>query len=69
VYNTVNSSSGLPVSADIQVIVGPTHCLELMKQPYNSAHINVGKRSHSHETNIIKLVKNSVQLDKEIIVY
>jgi hypothetical protein len=36
-----------------------------MKQPYNNAHINFGKSSHSHDTNIIKPVKNS----EEIIVY
>jgi len=64
-HNTVNSSSSLPFSADIRAIVRTIHCLELMKQPYNSAHINLGKRSHSHDTNIVKPIKNS----EEIIVY
>ena len=46
-HNTVNNSSRFPVSADIQAIVRPIHCIELMKQPYN--------RSHSHDKNIILL--------------
>lgn len=61
-HNTVNSSFRIPVSADIHAIVRPIHCLELMKKPYNSAHINLGKRSNSHDTNIIKLFKNGVKL-------
>ena len=63
-HNIVNSSSRFPVSADIQAIVRPIHCLELMKQAYNSAHITLGKRSHSHDTNIILVVKNSVKLNE-----
>ena len=64
-HNTVNNSSRLPVLADIQAIIRPMQCLELMKHPCNNAHINLGKSSNSHDTNIIKPVKNS----GEIIVY
>jgi len=61
-HNTVNNSSRVPVLADIQAIVRLLHCLELTKQPYNSAHINLGKRSHFRDTNIIKPVKNSEEI-------
>ena len=54
-HSTVNNSSRFPVSADIRAIIRPIHCLELMKQPFNSAHINLGKRSHSHDKNIMLL--------------
>ena len=63
-----NSSSRFPVLADIQAI-RPIHCLGLMKQPYNSAHINLGKRSHCHDTNIILIVKNSVKLDENSCIF
>jgi hypothetical protein len=36
-----------------------------MKQPYNNAHVNLGKRSHSHDTNIIKPVTNSKKKKKK----
>jgi hypothetical protein len=57
-YNTVSSSSRLPVSAYIQAIITPMHYLELSDKPYSSAHINLGGEiSHSLDTNVIKPVK------------
>jgi hypothetical protein len=57
-YNTVNSSPSLPVSAYIQAIITPMHYLDLTEKPYSSTHINLGgERSHSLDTNVIKPVK------------
>jgi len=46
----------------------PIHNLELMRKPYSSAYINLGRRSDSLYTNV-KHIKNSVKLDEGTIVY
>jgi hypothetical protein len=61
-HDKFNNSSKLPVSAYIQVIIRPRRYLKLTK---NSPYINLGERSHSLFTNVIKIVTDGVKVVDE----
>jgi len=65
---TVNKSSRLPVLAHNEAIITLTHSLELTKNLYNSAYINLGKRSHSI-LQVIKYDQKSKKIGAETDVY
>jgi len=46
-HNTANNSFTLPVSSYLQAMNRPIYYLYLTKNPYNSPHVQLGKRFHS----------------------